>query len=70
MPIAKRRSVEEAVPPSARPLDGDNLRAAIEISDLCLRLYPLVPPRGVRRFGSIEEAQDHRRCWESEQRKA
>jgi hypothetical protein len=44
---------------------SDNLRSAIEVSDVALRLRPFATtPRGIARFHSIEDAQEHRRQWE------
>lgn len=65
MPVRKLRSIEDASPRPATPLDGRNLRSAIELSELCLRLRPVTPPRGVRRFTSAEEARRARRRWEA-----
>lgn len=64
MGVRKLKSLEEATPPPAIPLDGRNLRSAIELSALCLWLRRVIPPRGVRRFASMAEAQEHRRRWE------
>jgi hypothetical protein len=63
--VRRLRTIDEAAPPVAIPLDGRNLRSAIELSELCLRLRPVTPPRGVQRFASIEDAQEHRRRWET-----
>lgn len=56
MPLWKMRRIEEATTPPAPPLAPENLRAAIELSDLCLRLRPRTVPRGLRRYRSLEEA--------------
>lgn len=66
MPVRKLRRIEDATIPAAAALDERNLRSGVELSELCLRLRPLTPPRGVRRFSSIEDAQEHRRRWEIE----
>lgn len=64
MTVRKLTHVNQATAPDATPLDGNNLRSAIELSELCLRLRPLKPARGVRRFRSIEDAHEHRLQWE------
>lgn len=64
MTVRRLTHVDQATPPVATPLDGNNLRSAIELSELCLRLRPLKPPAGVRRFTSIEDAHAHRLQWE------
>ena len=64
MTVRKLTHIEEATAPDATPLDGGNLRSAIELSELCLKLRPLKPPQGIRRFTSIEDAHEHRLQWE------
>lgn len=64
MTVRKLTHADQATVPDAPPLDGNNLRSAIELSELCLRLRPVTPPRGVRRFSSIEDAYAHRLQWE------
>lgn len=64
MTVRKLTHVGQVDPPDATPLDGNNIRSAIELSELCLRLRRLTPPRGVRRFASIEDAHKHRVQWE------
>lgn len=62
MPVRKFRSVEEMTPPSeARPYDPANFRAAVQLSRTCIRLsrQKLVP--GVRKYRSIEEADEAQR---------
>lgn len=66
MTVRKLTDVSQATAPDETPLDGNNLRSAIELSELCLRLRPITPPRGVRRFASIEDAQRHRQRWETD----
>lgn len=66
--IKKYRSVEEmpgARPP--RPLDPENLRIACELSELAYALHPWKFEPGVRKFRSIEEADEGRRGWERDQ---
>jgi hypothetical protein len=46
------------------PLDPGNLRLAVELMDLALRLSRFSRPPGVRRFHSVEEADAHRQAWE------
>ena len=64
MPVRKLRSIDEATSPDAQPLDGRNIRAAMELSELCHWLRPWRPPAGVHRNVSIEAAQARRRAWE------
>lgn len=64
MPVRKFRAIEE-VPAAEVAPHGGNLRDAVELSALCQRLHRWVPPRGVYRNASIEEAQARRRRWES-----
>lgn len=66
MPVRKFRTIEEATVPIAPRPDGRNIRSAIELSELCLRLRPIAVPRGVRRFESAEQAHQHRLAWERE----
>ena len=66
MAIRKFRRIEDAEMPSVVGSAGQNLRSAIELSEFCLRLRPMTPPRGVRRFASIEDAQSHRLRWETD----
>ncbi|MBI2892748.1 MAG: hypothetical protein HYY06_04300 [Deltaproteobacteria bacterium] len=61
MPVRKFRSVEEMTAPvEARPYDPANLRAAIALSRTCIRLSRRRPSPGVRKFRSIEEANEAR----------
>ena len=69
MSIRKFRHPGEATLSESLRLDGRNLRAAIELSDACLRFRPITPPRGVHRFASIEEANTERRRWETPTKK-
>lgn len=65
MRVRKLRSVEDLAAPTALPLDEGNIRSAIELSELCSRLHPVSPPRGVQRFASVDAAWLHRCAWES-----
>jgi hypothetical protein len=68
MPVRKYRSVEEM--PGARrmrPLDVEGLRVACELSELAYGLHPWHFEPGVRKFGSIAEAQAHRDRWRRRQ---
>ncbi|MGH8902687.1 MAG: hypothetical protein ACRDYA_13675 [Egibacteraceae bacterium] len=64
MPVRKFRTIEEVPPQEVAP-HGGNLQAAADLSALCQRLHRWVPPRGVYRNASVEEAQARRRRWES-----
>ena len=46
------------------PLDPGNLRLAVELMDLALKLSRFSRPPGVRRFHSVEEADADRQAWE------
>lgn len=56
MPVQRIRDIAEATAPVAEPLRPENLRAAFELSELCLRLHPRTLARGVRRYASIADA--------------
>lgn len=65
MSITKYRRIEDVPepPPARDALAG--IEAACRLSQLSLGLgRRFNPPRGVRRFRSIEEADAHRRSWE------
>lgn len=65
MGVRKFRSVADMPGPAPlTPLDPDNLRLAVELMDLAIRLSRFSPPPGVRRFHSVEEMDAHRRAWE------
>jgi hypothetical protein len=55
MPVRKMQDITEATVLLAAPLRGENLRSALELSAVCLRLHPSSVRPGVRRFQSIEE---------------
>lgn len=55
MPVYRYRSVEEAEPLSATPLDPDNLRRVLEWSAFCRRLHPTSLRPGVFRYRTLEE---------------
>ena len=68
MPVRKFRSVYEM--PSSRalpPLDPENLRIACELTELAYALHPWRFEPGVRKFASIEEANEHRERWRRRQ---
>ena len=67
MAVARFRNLDQATAPTARPLDGRNLRSAVELSELCLRLHGVEPSVGVHRFASIQEARDDRLRCETEE---
>lgn len=56
MPVRRFRTIDEAPEMTASALDPQNLRVAFDLSDLCLRLAPVSPATGVRRFRSIADA--------------
>jgi hypothetical protein len=65
MGVRKFRSVADMPGPAPLPpLDPGNLRLAVELMDLTIRLSRVSLPPGVRRFRSVEEADSHRRAWE------
>lgn len=67
MGVTKYRSVAEMPDPpaAASPLAG--VASACRMSELSAAFGPvLVPPRGVRKFRSIDEAAAERRAWEDE----
>jgi len=71
MAVRKYRSVVEM--PGARPLrplDPENLRLACELSELARVLHPWRFPPGVRKFASLEEANEHRERWRRTQVRA
>jgi hypothetical protein len=68
MPVRKYHSVNDM--PGVRPLpplDPENLRIACELTELAFALHPWKFEPGVRKFRSIEEAQQHRLEWEKRQ---
>lgn len=67
MPVRKFRSIEEMPDaPPAPPLQDENLRAALELSELAHRLHPWHLPPGVRKFRSVAESHAWRVDWESD----
>ena len=64
MTVRRYRRIEDVPARRDSGSAGDNLRGAVEISDVALRLRPVAARRGVVRFRSIEDAQEHRRRWE------
>jgi hypothetical protein len=66
MGVRKFRSVADMPGPAPLPpLDPDNLRLAVTLMDLALRLSRFSPRPGVRRFRSVEDADAHRQAWEA-----
>lgn len=68
MPVRKYRSVADmpGVQPRRR-LDPENLKIACELTELAFALHPWRFEPGVRKFRSVDEAQEHRRKWEMRQ---
>ena len=59
MAVRKFRSVEEMPgPPPLPPMDPDNLRLLIGITDVAYGFHPWRFSPGVRRFRSLEDAQE------------
>lgn len=54
MPVSKHRHITELGPPPVSESATENLRAAFELMDLCLRLHPWPPRRGVQRHRSVD----------------
>jgi hypothetical protein len=68
MPVRKFRSIDEMPsPPPREPLDPDNLRIALELSTLALRLHPRPFPPGIHKYRSILDASRARAAWENEE---
>lgn len=64
--LRRFRSVDQVTEPTARrPGDPDNLRLALELSELCARLRPTRFPAGLHRYRSVEEAGRVRARWEA-----
>lgn len=62
MPIRRYRSVEDVPAPARAGAAAEGLARACELSQVTAALGPsVVAPRGVRRFGSVEEADADRR---------
>jgi hypothetical protein len=67
MPVRKFRSIDQMPsPPPREPLDPDNLRIALELSTLALRLHPRRFPAGIHKYRSVEDAARTRDAWENE----
>lgn len=63
--VRKFRRIEDVPDHPARANALDGLRAACELSELAAAIgIHFAAPRGVRRFRSIEELDEHRRSWE------
>lgn len=68
MPVRRFRSVADMPPPPPyRPLDPDNLRTAFALIRFLHRLRPWRYQRGVRKFRSLEAANQARSEWEAQQ---
>lgn len=65
MPVRKFRSIEEMPDAAAAPpLRVENLRAALDLSELARGLRPWRLPAGVRKFRSVAKAHAWRDEWE------
>lgn len=65
MAVRRYRTIEEVPPPPRASTASEGLASACALSELTAALGPSgQAPRGVRRFGSIEDAAEHRRGWE------
>ena len=65
--LRRFRSVEQMTEPyTHRPRDPDNLRLALQLSELCARLRPARFPAGLHKHRSVEEAARQRARWEAE----
>lgn len=62
MPVWKARQISDLPEPRATPLDPGNLRSAFDISEAALKMRARAPRRGVRRYRSIEEANEDARA--------
>ena len=68
MGVRKYRSVAEMPgPPPLPPLAAGNLKLAFDLMEMACRLHPMRRTPGVRKFRSVEEADAHRKAWETEQ---
>lgn len=64
MPVRRFRDVADLPEPPRAGSALDGLRAACEASEVAAALgVTRVGPRGVRRFRSVEEADEYRRGW-------
>lgn len=65
MSVRKFRRIEDVPAPPQTSTALEGLRAACELSELTAGIGRTArAPRGVRRFRSVEEADEHRRSWE------
>ncbi len=65
MPVRKYRSIEEMPDAAAAPpMRVENLRGALDLSELARGLRPWRLPSGVRKFRSVAEAHAWRDEWE------
>ena len=66
MPVTRHRGVEEVPEPERAGSALQRLATACAASSLSEAFRHTRPaPRGVRRFGSVEEDDAHRQAWES-----
>jgi hypothetical protein len=66
MPVRKFRSVADMPDPPRVRSARDGLAAACALSDVSRAFgHTARAPRGVRKFKSVQEADEHRRAWES-----
>lgn len=65
MPIEKFRSIEDMPAPSRLRSATEGIAAACELTATTQALGPRQhAPRGLRRFRSIQQANEHRRTWD------
>lgn len=66
MPVTRHRSVEDMPEPPRAGSALEGVAAACAASAISHAFgHTTRAPRGVRRFGSVEEADAHRQAWES-----
>lgn len=58
MPVRRFRSIRETPSPRPAASPTENLRAALELIELCHRLHPIRPHRGVRRYRTVGASQE------------
>jgi hypothetical protein len=50
MPVYKFRTIDELPPPAAADSPSENMRVAVELSAVCIRLAGGTAVRGIRRY--------------------